>query len=157
MNNSRPTMRSPEIVAAAAEKLLPEILGWARDVMSGQDRDYWLKALTVTLMSVEHKGTFELCKEFEINADTDGDDDLYCILDNAYFLVSQIHREAEKKWFADSGLALRFRVGDVVQTPKVSGKIVSLDTIRGYYAIRESGRDSPGYIGTLCPFELVDG
>jgi hypothetical protein len=101
MTPKRPSRLNESIRAAAAKKLAPDVLRWAK---AGGDHLLTLEDVEADLTKVVGYATngYEIAKDLENDHYYAPDAELVEILDNAFIYISQAHNEACLKWLEEN-------------------------------------------------------
>lgn len=160
----RPNSRTPEIVEAVAQKLLPDLLEFLGREGEGESES----VLNDVRRALDREWDWDGYKLTQALA-WEGNRALVDIMDEAERHEHDVMDALLQKWVNDYDVKPKLAMGSFVTIKQkeggnVAGEIVGIDLKRATYTVccRELGHIPPGSkslgtIGTIFPFERVEG
>lgn len=153
----RPKKTDPEIIDAAAELLVPELMKWADET---ENRDAYLKDAKKVIRDCYWKNGYELARDLDSYCP---DSELVDILENASFHLARVLSAAIKAWVAENNIVSPFPMGAKVEFDhkgKVClGEVATIYAERAemtiYCAALGHVREGCGPHGLILPYDRV--
>jgi len=146
----RPTIRSPQVIRAAAEALAPEVAAWAEEEVNEEVISGLEKALRYD------QDGYELARALERSWLISPDAELVEILDSASSYLWDAERKAVIEWVMQNGVTVDLELETIVETPHGVGPIRGRNEKEATYTvyIEENAKGIPGtYIGSIYAAE----
>lgn len=167
---NRPSDRTPEVLADAVEKMLPEVLGYLQIKENDEDYEEEKNEVTEQLIDVLKSGRgqdgYELTQDLERMHYWEGSSELVDIMDGAWHKISGAVDRHTAEWLKKYGIVPGHKPGDEVEyyafqlgsDTKKKGKIVADYSDWGKYVIQvESKAYTDETSGVLIEYERVLG
>lgn len=156
---TRPQVSDPNVVARACKMLRPQLEEWFK-----HDNEPLDEAILTDLANIIN--TYDDGYYFAKRLDEKGwgcDSEMVEILNDVYSYICDAFKEIETQWFLDSGITLKYKIGDKVQATRnrkaYVGEIISIFSDTGHYSvfIESEGhvRTGVGTNGAIFPLEDV--
>lgn len=143
--SKRPSERTPEIMEAAVDMLMPTVWDWviesssAGSCSSDEREMVRLKLIKAVKNSTRDFDGYDLAKTIEQQFMWDVDASLVEILDSYSHLLYKAHRNAVKAWVIENNIIPQRDVGDdimvIVFQVGYHGRIVHVDTETAQYSV----------------------
>ena len=155
----RPSDRDEKVRLAAIQMILPEVIQWVGDEFKEHQKDELVENL---LFVLGESDGYRAARKLECDRGWDPDEDLVEVLSGLSSCLSDVCREAVKRWADANQIKPKLKVGDVVSAPRfriAEGTITNIRHETAEYVVTTPDffRRNPAALGggTLVPFELA--